>query len=192
MDWLKESNVAAVEFKSISRGLIVTDEMVKAAKVRLLLATTLCPGKYLTIVSGDVAAVEKSLKVAEQIGGRHVFSSFVISGIGPEVLDAISGKVISKIKDAIAIIESLQMANIINAADIAIDSANVEIAELRLGKGCGVNSFFIITGSLTAVNEAAASAAGFLKEEGSLIAYRVIANPDRELLKWLQPAMCSC
>jgi microcompartment protein CcmL/EutN len=84
------------------------------------------------------------------------------------------------------------MANIISAADVSLDSAEVEIVDFRLGKGCGVNSFYIITGTLTAVDEAVKNAVDFLSTLGSLIAFKVIASPDRGLLKWLEPAMCMC
>ncbi|OQA23395.1 MAG: BMC domain protein [Actinobacteria bacterium ADurb.Bin346] len=187
-----ETDIAAVEFKSIAKGMIVTDEMLKAAQINLVLATTLCPGKYLTIVSGKTSAVEKSVEVADRLGGREVFSSFVISAINSEIIDAISGKPGAELEDSIGIIESLQMANLINAADISLDSAEVKIVEFRLGKGCGVNSFYIITGKLTAVEEAVKNSAEFLKDNGSLIAFRVIASPDRELLRWLEPTMCMC
>lgn len=187
-----KGNIAVVEFKSISRGLIVTDAMLKAANVSLVLGTTLCPGKYLTIVEGDVAAVQKAQDTADRLGGRQVFSSFVISGINDEVIGAISGNAAKPLKDSIGIIESPQMANLINAADISLDSAEVEIVELRLGKGCGVNSFYIITGDLTSVNEACRNAVSFLSERGALLAFRVIANPDKDLLRWLEPSMCMC
>lgn len=187
-----KGNIAVVEFKSISRGLIVTDAMLKAANVSLVLGTTLCPGKYLTIVEGDVAAVQKAQDTADRLGGRQVLSSFVVSGINDEVISAISGNTAKPLKDSIGIIESLQMANLINAADISLDSAEVEIVELRLGKGCGVNSFYIITGDLTSVNEACRNAVSFLSERGALLAFRVIANPDKDLLRWLEPSMCMC
>jgi microcompartment protein CcmL/EutN len=187
-----ETDIAIVEFKSIAKGMIVTDAMLKAAQVNLLLATTLCPGKYLAIVSGETSAVEKSIEVADRLGGRDVFSSFVVSAINSEIIDAISGKIDASLEDSIGIIESLHMANIINAADISLDSAEVKIVEFRLGKGCGVNSFYIITGQLAAVEEAVKNSVQFLSENGSLIAFRVIANPDRDLLRWLEPAMCMC
>jgi len=187
-----KGNIVVVEFKSVARGIIVTDYMLKAARVKLILGTTLCPGKYLTIAEGDVDAVNKAMDTADRFGGRHVFSSFVISGINSEVIDAIGGRTALALQDSIGIIESLQMANLINAADISIDTAEVEFLELRLGKGCGVNSFYIITGSITSVNEAVKSSTDFLRERGALIAYKVIANPDKDLLKYLQPSLCSC
>jgi microcompartment protein CcmL/EutN len=187
-----KGNITVVEFKSISRGLIVTDAMVKAANVSLVLATTLCPGKYLTIVEGDVAAVQKAQDTADRLGGRQVLSSFVVSGINNGVIEAISGNSVVSLKDSIGIIESIQMSNLINAADISLDSAEVEIVELRLGKGCGVNSFYIITGDLSSVNAACINAVDFLSERGALLAFRVIANPDKDLLKWLEPSMCMC
>ena len=187
-----KGNITVVEFKSISRGLIVTDAILKTANVRLVLGTTLCPGKYLTIVEGDVAAVEKAQDTADRLGGRQVFSSFVVSGINNEVISAINGYSAKPLMDSIGIIESLQMANLIKAADISLDSAEVEIVELRFGKGCGVNSFYIITGDLVSVNEACRNAVSFLSERGALLAFRVIANPDKDLLRWLEPSMCMC
>jgi len=187
-----ETDVAVVEFKSIAKGMFVTDAMLKSAQVSLVLATTLCPGKYLTIVAGGTSAVEKAVDTADRLGGRDVFSSFVISAINSEIIDAISGKIEGQLNDSIGIIESLHMANIMNAADISLDSAEVRIVEFRLGKGCGVNSFYIITGELAAVEEAIKNAVLFLSENGSLIAFRVIANPDRDLLRWLEPSMCAC
>ena len=188
----KEGNIGAVEFKSISRGIIVTDALLKESRISLVLATTLCPGKYLTIVEGEVASVEKAIDTADRLGGRHVFSSYVISGINTEVIDAIGGRITGLLKDSIGIVESLNMANLINAADISLDSADVDIVEMRLGKGCGVNSFYILTGDITSIEESVKNAVKFLGSQGSLIAYKVIAGPDRDILKWIEPAKCSC
>ncbi len=187
-----ENNLALVEFKSIARGIYTTDAMLKAANVSLVLATTLCPGKYLSIVEGDVAATSKAVSTAFEIGSTHVYSAQQVTAINKEVIDAISGIVKQTITDAIAVIESQNMANIISAADISLDSAQVEIVELRLGKGCGANSFYIITGELSAVQEAVRPAILFLKSQGSLIAYRIINSPDRSILRWMEPAKCMC
>jgi microcompartment protein CcmL/EutN len=47
-----------MEFKTIPVAVFATDEMLKAAEVELIYAAPICPGKYITIVSGEVADVE--------------------------------------------------------------------------------------------------------------------------------------
>lgn len=56
--------IGMVELNSIAKGIEVTDVMLKSANVTLLSAKTLCPGKYLIMVGGDVTAVQQSVKAA--------------------------------------------------------------------------------------------------------------------------------
>ena len=91
------------------RDRFVTDAMLKAAKVNLVIASSLCPGKYLTIVEGETGAVENSLRIAEELGGMHVFSSEVVNSVNMKVIHAIYGKFNNdkiSINSSIAIIES--------------------------------------------------------------------------------------
>ena len=44
-----------IELTSIAAGFEVCDAMLKAAAVRLLLARSICSGKYMVLVAGDVA-----------------------------------------------------------------------------------------------------------------------------------------
>jgi microcompartment protein CcmL/EutN len=189
----KESNLAVVEFKSIARGIFTTDAMLKAADVSLVMASTLCPGKYLTIVEGETSAVESSLKIADEIGGRHVFSSEVINAISSKVIDAINGKLQSAADGgSIAIIESMQMANLISSADEVVDAVQIEFVDFRLARGCGVNSFYIFSGELSSVQEGAKVASQYLMEMGALLAFRVISGPDIEVWRWIKTSLCRC
>ncbi len=188
----KESNLAVVEFKSIARGIFTTDAMLKAADVDLVLATSLCPGKYLTIVKGETSAIESSLKIADEIGGRHVFSSEAINAISIKVIDAINGKLQSSTDGAIAIIESMQMANLIHSADEVVDAVQIEFVDFRLSRGCGVNGFYIFSGELSSVKEGAKVASQYLMEMGALLAFRVISGPDNEVWRWIKTSLCRC
>ena len=49
-------------FSSIGVGYLAQDEMLKAATVDLLIARTICSGKYLVIVSGSVSDVEAAVQ----------------------------------------------------------------------------------------------------------------------------------
>ena len=188
----KKTNIFVAEFKSVSRGIMVTDNMLKSTEVNIVQASSLCPGKYLTILEGKISALTSAGKIAEELGGRHLFSSFTVSGIDQRIIEAIGGDLAEASGDAIGIIEGPHMADLINSSDIALDSAEIDFLEYRLARGCGVNSFFIITGVLSAVNEAVGNASRFLGERGSLIAYRILPAPDRQVMKWMKSSLCKC
>ena len=56
---------------SIARGIEATDEMVKVADVELLLSRTVCSGKYITMVGGDVSGVERAMDVGVEIQAKR-------------------------------------------------------------------------------------------------------------------------
>ena len=187
-----KGNILIAEFKSVSRGIMVTDSMAKSASISIVQASTLCPGKYMIIAEGEISALISAENIAGQQGGRHLFSSAIVSSINRRVIEAIGGKLGDPGSDgAIGIIEGPNMADLVNSSNIALNSARVDFIEYRLAKGCGVNSFYIITGTLSALSEAVKNAAAYLGERGSLLAYRIIPGPDRQVLKWMKSSLCS-
>ena len=82
-----------IEFKTIPVGIYATDEMIKAADINLLLTAPTCPGKYITIISGEVADVETSIQRGEAAGGTFFITSHVIPNIDSAVLPALTGTV---------------------------------------------------------------------------------------------------
>jgi len=56
----------------------VADAMLKAAEVEILLSRTICSGKYMVLVGGDVAAVTASVEAGTTIGEGSVIDTFVI------------------------------------------------------------------------------------------------------------------
>ena len=61
--------IGMVEFTSIARGIYSADQMLKTSEVEIVTASSVCPGKYIAIVSGDVAAVNESVSVGEKMAG---------------------------------------------------------------------------------------------------------------------------
>ena len=59
-----------VEFNSIAKGIYAADQMAKISEVEFAAATSTCPGKYIAIVHGDVAAVEDSVRIGERMAGE--------------------------------------------------------------------------------------------------------------------------
>ena len=62
--------IGLVETTSIAKGIEASDAMLKAAEVELVLSRTVCSGKLITLVAGDVAAVEASVKAGVEIGAK--------------------------------------------------------------------------------------------------------------------------
>ena len=50
---------------SIPLGVLAGDQMVKTAQVDLVTAQTVCAGKYIVVVSGEVAAVRSSVSARD-------------------------------------------------------------------------------------------------------------------------------
>ncbi len=56
--------IGILELTSIARGMELGDVMLKSANVQLLLCRTLCPGKFLLMLGGDVGAVQQAIPAA--------------------------------------------------------------------------------------------------------------------------------
>mgnify|MGYP001118917266 CR=1 FL=1 len=54
----QKNSIGLVELSSIAAGFQTADTMLKAAAVELLLNRTICSGKYIVMVRGDVGAVK--------------------------------------------------------------------------------------------------------------------------------------
>ena len=50
-------SVGVIELSSIGIGYLVQDEMLKAASVELLIARTICSGKYMIVIGGSVSSM---------------------------------------------------------------------------------------------------------------------------------------
>jgi microcompartment protein CcmL/EutN len=54
---MAKNSIGLIELGSIAAGMEVADAMLKAADVELVLARSICSGKYMVMVRGEVAAV---------------------------------------------------------------------------------------------------------------------------------------
>ena len=80
-----------VEFKTVPVAVEATDEMLKASEVAMVLATPICQGKFVTIVSGQVANVTTSVTKAIESAGIFLGEAHVITNVDDSVLPAVSG-----------------------------------------------------------------------------------------------------
>ena len=64
MNDVSKKAIGLVELSSVAAGYLVADQMLKTAELKLLLNRTICSGKYMVLVAGDVASVRAGVDAA--------------------------------------------------------------------------------------------------------------------------------
>jgi microcompartment protein CcmL/EutN len=176
-----KTSIGLIELGSIAGGVQVTDAMLKAADVELVLARTICSGKYMVMVKGDFAAVEAAVQVGRQRGDFSVIDTFMIPNVHESIFPAMAGVSRAEEMESLGIIESFSVASLIEGADAMAKSAKVRLVEVRLAMALGGKAFASCTGSVAAVTAAVEAGARKIAEKGLLVNKAVIASPRPEL-----------
>jgi microcompartment protein CcmL/EutN len=175
--------IGLMELTSIGIGYQVEDAMLKAAAVELLLARTICSGKYLVVVAGDVASVEASVSAGAPLAEGALIEQRVIPRVHPSVFPAISMAVDLKPEEcqALGIIETFSATSVIDVADAAAKSAHVTLFRIHLAMAIGGKGFVLFTGDVSSVEAAVTAGSAVAADEGMLVSRIVIPRPRREL-----------
>ncbi len=179
---MARNSIGLIELGSIAAGFEVCDAMLKAAGVELILSRSICSGKYMVMVRGDVAAVQASVEAGTRAGSFSVIDTFVIPNVHESIFPAISGTTKVEELEALGVIESFSVASLIEGADAAVKSANVRLIEVRLAMALGGKAFATMTGNVAAVQSAVAAGAQVIAQKGLLVNKVVIPSPRPELL----------
>lgn len=170
--------IGMVELNSIARGIETCDYMVKAAQVDILRSSTVCPGKYLVLISGETGDVKASMAEGTKRGGECVVDSLMLPNVHPQLIPAISMTNQIPEKGAIGVLEFYSVASAIIAADVAAKAANVTLIEVRIGYAIGGKGYVTLTGDVGAVREAVAAAE---RQAEMLVGTAVIPRPAKQL-----------
>ncbi|MGI6751796.1 MAG: BMC domain-containing protein [Anaerovoracaceae bacterium] len=177
--------IGMVEFTSIARGIYAADQMVKISDVEIVTASSVCPGKYIAIVHGDIAAVEDSVRIGERFADEYLVDSIIIPNVSPAIFPAITGTTMPDEMGAIGVMEFFSLATMIIAADAVLKAANLQPLELRLGNGLGGKAYFVFTGDVAAVEAGVEAGKAVAVEKGLLVNAEVIPSPSDRLLPTL-------
>lgn len=180
---MKYSAIGLVEYSSIAKGIGSADAMIKAASIELVISRTICSGKFINLVAGDVQAVRSSVQAGEVFGAESVIDSFIIPNVHADVMAAMAGSTEVRDLEALGIIESFSVASLIEGADAAAKAANVRLIEVRLAMAIGGKAFVTLTGAVGAVEVAVAAGAEIVSRAGMLVNTVVIPSPSEELMR---------
>lgn len=173
--------IGMVEYKTVSAGLVAADAMVKTAEIEIIEAQTVCPGKYIAMISGSLSAVNAAIQTARTQYRTQLIGDFVLGNPHASIFPAVYG--VTEIQDisALGILETYDAASIIVAADVAAKTAIVDLIELRIARGMCGKSYLMLTGEVAAVEAAIEGAKDAIKENGMYLDSSVIANPDEKI-----------
>ena len=147
--------IGMIEFKTTATGVTAADAMVKTSEVEIVEAQTVCPGKYIAIITGDLSAVKAAVDTAVTTYEDKCIDSFVLGNPHESIFPA---------------------------ADQAAKTAIVDLIELRIAKGMCGKSYMMITGEVSAVEASIDRAKELVAAKGMYLDSSVIAHPDRRMI----------
>lgn len=173
--------IGMVEYLTSSSGIQAADLILKTADVEIIEAQTVCPGKYIVLFSGDLSAVNASIKASETQLPDKLVDSFILGNPHESIFPAIYGTTQIENVSALGVLETFSAASIVVAADAAAKTSMVQLIELRIARGMSGKSYMKLTGDIAAVEAAIEKAKLAVGDAGMLLDYCVIANPDASL-----------
>lgn len=178
---MAEPALALIEFDSIAVGILAGDAMVKKSPVARIVAGTVHPGRYLVLVSGDVAPVQEALAAGLTTGSGAVLDHVYLPGVHPDVPASIAATRRPAPIEALGIVETASVAAAIQAADAGLKAANVSLLELRLADGLDGKGLAFFSGSVSDVEAAVEAACAASDLGGHLLNAVVIPQLHGEM-----------
>ncbi|MDR0869822.1 MAG: BMC domain-containing protein [Planctomycetaceae bacterium] len=177
-------SIGAVELSSVGIGYKVQDEMLKAASIEILIARTICSGKYLIVFTGSVSDVEAAIETGLKTGDSAIIDHLTVANVFEGVFPAMTQSVVVPPEniDALGIIETFSGVSALLAADYAGKAANVTLFRLHIAMALGGKGLLMMTGSVSDVTAAVQVAADTVRQRGLLVCELVIPRPSKELL----------
>jgi microcompartment protein CcmL/EutN len=175
--------IGAIELSSIGIGYQIEDEMLKAASVDLLIARTICSGKYLIVLGGGVSDVEAAIQAGLAGAGEAIIDHVMIPNVHPAVFPALGQSVALGPEEsgALGVIETFSGVSVLAAADAAAKAARVTLLRIHVAMALGGKGLCLMTGTIADVRQGVQVAAAEVRRRGLLVSEIVIPRPSREL-----------
>jgi len=177
-------SIGAIELSSIALGYAAQDAMLDAADVEILIARTICSGKYLVVVGGSVSDVKAAVSTALRSADESIIDHLVIPNVHESLFPALGQSIVLDDADdvgALGVVETYSGVSILAAADAAAKAARVQLLRIHVAMALGGKGYCLMTGTIADCRAGVAAAAGEARQRGLLVAETVIARPNREL-----------
>jgi microcompartment protein CcmL/EutN len=182
--------VGLIEVTSIGIGMAAQDAMVKAGDMRIVLARTICSGKYIVGVTGTVAEVEAAVAAGVEAIPDGLIDHAVIPRIHPGVFRALAQAVElhgaladgpTTAPAAVGIVETFSGVSVLEAADAAAKAGAVTLLRIHLAMALGGKGYVLMAGSVDDMRTAVEAGAATVRAKGLLVSAITIPGPSHEL-----------
>jgi microcompartment protein CcmL/EutN len=177
--------LGVLELATIARGVVAADAGLKRAPAILLHSRAISGGKHLVFFEGGVAEVEEAMGAAARIAGDVLLDRVELPAADPQVWPMLGAPVAPPdwagdgSAEAVAIVETKTVCAAIAAADAACKVADVIVRDVRFAVDLAGKAYFTLTGTLDAIEAAAAAVAAAAGER--IVGLEVIAQPSPDL-----------
>ena len=176
-------SIGAIELSSIGIGYQVQDQMLKSADVEILIARTICSGKYFIVVGGTVSDVRSAIAAGVRISEDSIIDQLVIPNVHESIFPAL-GQSVTLAPDqdeALGVVETFSGVSVVAAADAAAKAARVTLFRIHVAMALGGKGFCLMTGSVADVRAGVSAGAAEARDRGLLVSEVVIPRPDKAL-----------
>jgi microcompartment protein CcmL/EutN len=177
--------LGVLEVGTIARGVVTADAGLKRSPAILLHSRAVSGGKHLVFFEGGVAEVEEAMGAALRAAGDVLLDKVELAFADDQVWPMLGAPIAppdwsaDPEAEAVAIIETKTVCAAIAAADAACKVAHVTVRDVRFAVDLAGKAYFTLTGSLDAIEAAAAAATDAAKDR--LVGLEVIAQPSPDL-----------
>jgi len=173
--------LAMLEMRTVSAGGAAADKALKTAQIQLASAHAVCPGKYLLVFAGGIAAVAAARDAVYADGAERVLDAFLLGSPHPGLLPALRRAVEWPETGAVGVLDTATAASCVTAADAAAKAARVTLLEIRLARGLCGKSFTVMSGGVAEVRAALDAGVAAIERSGAYLDSVLLPRPDEGL-----------
>jgi len=170
--------LAGLELDSVARGLLVTDELVKEARVEVVTASPSTPGRFLVLFGGEEANVDYALARGRTLAEATLVDELHLSVVDPQLVPALSGPRPPATDDAIGVLEARSALSTLLAADAAAKRAHVHLIQVVVSRGLHGKGFVTLAGTVGDVEAGLEAGSEIATRHRGLHAAVVLPRPD--------------
>lgn len=178
-------SIGGIELRSISKGIEVTDFMVKKAQVEIIYFRSICPGKFIALISGNEGEVKVAIDYGIELGQKYIVDSFVLNNVHEDIILSIKGKYVEYKKGAIGIVETNSVCSGLQALDRVVKEANVTIVKVQLAFVIGGKFVFTVSGELSDIQNGIELVESLINKN-KIINISIVPSPDSQILEFLR------